>query len=382
MNAQRWLNVIVVVLLLLTTSGCTSMPDIQGNAYATAIGIDYKDGEWVVYAQIINFNTIAHTDQVEIGKEQPVWIGSGRGETLTSALTEVGATSQLLMFWGHLKAVVMSKEALKKDVKEIYSAINRYREIRYTVYVYGTDKDLREVLKQKSLFNMSPLFTTMFTGTQSSAASAFIRPIMANRAISDLDEPGEHAWIPSIGADAFGWTEDMKERPMFKVTGAYFLRNHQLAGWMSVDELQGARWAFPKLERTPLVIGEKHSATAMLMFSNPKLNIKIVDGDDVRFKLQIKVRGFVMELMKEESIAKMEEMAEHQIAEEVMDTFRKGIKKSMDPYGMLEELYRSNPAKYYEEIAGSRFVLSESSLAEVDVKVKLVNTGKYQGKPP
>jgi Ger(x)C family germination protein len=383
MTLRRWGRAVVAGLLLLGASGCTSMPDIQSNAYATAIGIDYKNGMWIAYAQVINFSTIAHSDQVEIGKEQPVWIGSGKGETVATALTDIGATSQLRMFWGHVKALVMSEAALKKDVKEIYSAINRYREVRYTVYVYGTNRDLREVLMQKSLLNMSPLYTTMFTGTQSSAPPAFIQPITANRAISDLNEPGEHAWIPSIGIDTGDWTEDAKPRQMFMLTGAYFFRGNQMATWMSVDELRGGRWAEPELERTPVIIRKDRSPVAMLMLSKPKLAIKIVDEPGgPRFKLYVKTKGFVMELMKEASIAEMEAMAARTIASEVEETFRKAVRKRCDPFGLLEELYRSKPGKFHEVTTGSGFALSERSLRGVEVKVRLVNTGKYQGKPP
>jgi hypothetical protein len=236
---------------------------------------------------------------------------------------------------------------------------------------------------QKSLLNMSPLYTTMFTGTQSSAPLAFIQPITANRAISDLYEPGEHAWIPSIGVDTGDWTEDAKQKQMHILTGAYFFHGSRMETWMSAEELRGGRWAEPELGRTPILIRRDRSPVAMLMFSHPKLGIKIVDGPDgVRFKIRVKTRGFVMELMQEASIAEMEAMAAKAIASEVEETFRRAVRKRCDPFGLLEELYRSKPDKFHEETTGSGYALSERSLAGVEVKVNLMNTGKYQGKPP
>lgn len=381
--ARRWALAAAAGILLIVLSGCTAIPDIQYNAYATAIGIDYKNGKWIAYAQVLNFSTAAQSDQIQIGKEQPVWIGSGTGATVAAALSDVGAVSQLNMFWGHVKAVVMSEEALKKDVQEIYSAINRYREVRYTVYVYGTNRDLREVLQQKSLFNMTPIATTMFTGTQSVAARAFILPITANRAISDMNEPGEHAWIPSIGVDKESWTEDVKPKEMFMVTGAYFFRGNQMANWMSVNELLGGRWAESKLERTHLVIRRDRSPVATLILTHPKLGITFMDdGGEITFKIQVKTKGFVTELLKEASIADLEALASQAIAKEIQDTFKTGVRKHCDPFGVLEELYRSKPGKFHAETTGKAFALSERSLVGVEVKAKLMNTGKYQGKPP
>ncbi|WP_214625957.1 Ger(x)C family spore germination protein [Paenibacillus agaridevorans] len=372
-----------VLIMLLVTGACTAMPDIQSQAYATAIGIDYKNGEWIAYAQVINFSTVAHSDQVDLGPGKPVWIGSGKGDTVASALIRVGETSQLRMFWGHVKVVVISEEALKKGVQDIYSAINRYREVRYTVYVYGTNQNIRDVLMQKSIINMAPLYTMMFTGTQSASKQAFILPVKANRVIAHLNEPGEPAAIPSIGTDGGEWTEDDKPKKMIRLTGMYFFRSNRMSSWMSLEDLYGLRWIEEDLERTPLLIRREGKPLALLMFSHPRSSVGVIPQDDgSQFKVKVKVKGFVMEMMDQASVKEMEKLAEEAIAREVETTFREGVKKKSDPFGLMEELYRSYPSRFRKETTGDRFVLSNKSLAEVVVRVRLTNTGKYQGKPP
>ncbi|GBG11067.1 spore germination protein GerC [Paenibacillus agaridevorans] len=383
MTLKRLALAASVLIMLLVSGACTAMPDIQSNAYATAIGIDYKNGEWIAYAQVINFSTVAHSDQVDLGPGKPVWIGSGKGDTVASALIRVGETSQLRLFWGHVQVLVISEEALKKGVQDIYSAINRYREVRYTVYVYGTKQNIRDVLMQKSIVNMAPLYTMMFTGTQSASKEAFILPVKANRVIAHLNEPGEPAAIPSVGIDGGEWTEDEKPKKMIRLTGMYFFRNNRMSSWMPLEDLYGLRWIEEDLERTPLLIRREGKPLAVLMLSHPRSSVKAIsEGEGSQFRIQVKVKGFVMEIMDWASIKEMEKLAEEAIAQEVEMTFREGVKKETDPFGLMEELYRSNPSRFRKETTGDHFMLSNKSLAEVVVRVRLTNTGKYQGKPP
>lgn len=383
MTGLRIINGLVASMILLVAGGCTVVSDIQNQAYATAIGIDFEDGEWVAYAQVINFSTVGSSDQVTIGEEQPVWIGSGRGKTIASALTNIGESSQLNMFWGHVKAVVITEAALKKDVEEIYSGINRYREVRYTVYVYGTKMDIRDVLKQKSLFNMSPLYTKIFTGTQSSAEQSYILPLTANRAIARLNEPGDPAAIPSIGLDNNSWSEDKKPKPMFKLTGKYYFHGKKMSSWMSLEELIGTRWSDENLERTSLLIRHDGEKVALLRMAHPMIHTQtIMEPTGTRFKLHVKVHGYVMEMMRDASMKEIEQYAEEAIAKEVTDTFYSGVKHKCDPFAVLQALYRTNPKRFHEEVTGDDFALTNRSLAGVDVEVRLVNTGKYKGTTP
>ncbi|SFK13293.1 hypothetical protein SAMN05518846_10910 [Brevibacillus centrosporus] len=79
---------------------------------------------------------------------------------------------------------------MKQGVAEICSTLNRNREIRYNILVYGTKDNLTDILTQKSIFNLSPLDTIMFTGVQMSSQKSFLVPLNGNHAIANLHEKG------------------------------------------------------------------------------------------------------------------------------------------------------------------------------------------------
>ncbi|MFK9116608.1 hypothetical protein ACJEBK_06925 [Peribacillus frigoritolerans] len=48
--------------LFLFLSGCWDEKTIQDFHYITAIGIDFKDGEYIVYTQLVDFAAVAKTE--------------------------------------------------------------------------------------------------------------------------------------------------------------------------------------------------------------------------------------------------------------------------------------------------------------------------------
>lgn len=151
-----WLKWGLIAGLLLLSPGCSDSKPIQNMAYVTAIGLDYKDGHFITYAQVLNFLNVAKSESNEIGKNIPVWIGRGTGKTVTESLSSLSETSQIRMFWGHVKVVVVDEELLKSQaiVRQSYEAINRYREVRYNILLYSTKTPMVDIFKQKSIFNL------------------------------------------------------------------------------------------------------------------------------------------------------------------------------------------------------------------------------------
>ncbi|KQO00626.1 Ger(x)C family spore germination protein [Paenibacillus sp. Leaf72] len=145
-----WIKWSLIASLLLLSPGCFDSKPIQNMAYVTAIGLDYKDGVFISYAQVLNFLNVAKSDKNEIGKNIPVWIGRGTGKTVTESLSSLSETSQIRLFWGHVKAVVVDEELLKSQaiVRQSYEAINRYREVRYNILLYSTKTPIVDILSK------------------------------------------------------------------------------------------------------------------------------------------------------------------------------------------------------------------------------------------
>ncbi|MCC3375346.1 Ger(x)C family spore germination protein [Cohnella sp. REN36] len=380
MRIVRRFALCLILSAVSVLQGCAGAKDIQNLAYVTALGVDFVEGQYIAYVQVLNFANVARTENSQLGKEIPIWVGKGVGETVSGAVSDVSVISQLRLFWGHLKAVVLTENVMRKGVVDTYNALNRYREIRYNVLVYGTKENLRDVLIQKSLLNLSPLDTIMFTAAQLNSQRSFILSVTGNRAVANLNEPAHASMLPSLALARHSWTEDTKDKSMFRVSGAYFFENHQMRSWMSVYDLLGIRWSESKLQRTPVRLPMSGPPTSVVVLSNPRMTIRPVSaGGDVRFDLSVKVHGYVNELIKNNSMTTLERQAGEVIRGEILETYEKAYKLRCDPFNLRETLYRRQPRLFRKLYKGDPFFLRPDAIRDIKVRVHLSSTGKYKG---
>ena len=82
MNKKITLIVSLTAVLLL--SGCWDVTEPQRMYYVDGIGIDYKDGQYEIYMQIINFANVAKTEGPSPQGAQSE-IGFAKGKTMEEA---------------------------------------------------------------------------------------------------------------------------------------------------------------------------------------------------------------------------------------------------------------------------------------------------------
>ncbi|MEK3910060.1 Ger(x)C family spore germination protein [Paenibacillus sp. FSL H7-0331] len=376
----KWVLILAVLLL---ESGCWDSKPIQNMVYVTAIGLDYEEGNFIVHVQTLNFSNVAKSENFEIGKNVPVWLGRGEGKTVSEALTSIYATSQVRVYWGHVRAIIFSDRMLNAtdSVKHAYDAINRYREIRYNILVYGTKEPMTKILTQKSIFNFSPLESIMDTPEDSYSQRSFIPPQYGYRLIAEVSEPGRTAMLPSLATVDDSWTEDQKKKSMFKVDGAYMVNTQELRGWFSGDDLKGARWLYKKMKRAIINIPGNGDPIAALVLKLPKHRIETyLENGELRFNITVEVQAYVDEMVQNTSTKKMEQEAEAVVREEIKSTYLKGVSKQTDILNLLGQLYEKKYKIWKSLSDENQLVLKEDTLNKIDVHVRITNTGTYKGK--
>ncbi|RAV21183.1 Ger(x)C family spore germination protein [Paenibacillus contaminans] len=378
---KKWALVAASTVLLLLQTSCWNSKDIQNMAYVTAVGFDYENGKYMTYVQVLNFSNVAKGEAAEVGKNVPTWIGKGEGVTVTESFNSIYATSQLRIFWGHVKAIVASERFLKNSarVREAYDMANRYREIRYNILIYGTKEPLRNIFAQKSNLNMSPLETLLATPAQTYSQRSYILPLYGYKMIAQFNEPAGAALLPSITLDQRSWTEDLKERTMFKIDGGYFLNGQQFNGWLSEQDLEGYRWLQKKLQRSPINIPDDDSPDAAIVLIKPKPSIHHeVRNGKAYFHVKLSIQAFVDELIRNRSKKEIEAGAAKVIEDQIRKTYEKGLQIKADVLGLGSCLYRDNPKMWHEMQDEGDFALDKDSLDRIEVKVKLQHSGKYK----
>ncbi len=367
------------LLMAVSLTGCWNSKVVQEMIYITSIGLDYENGKYIIYGQLLNFSNVAKHEGTEVGSKIPVWVGRGEGPTITEAAANLYTTSQLRIFWGHVKAIVVTERMMKKGIHNLFDFFSRYREIRYNVWIYGTNENLVDILSQNSIMNLSPLLSVMLNPTDIFYQRSYIPPVYARRFISEFNDPGQTAVMPSISINKDAWKEAEKDVKLLRINGSYYFRDNKVVGWLSEEDLKGIRWAEEKMKRSPLVVVEKGKKAAVLILVRRSYRVEpIVEDGRVRYTMRVKAEAYIDELMKNIPERTIEANANKAVADEIMYTFKKGLSIKADVLQLDKTLYRKMNRKWHEVHKKSSFVLDKDSFKSIEVHVRLLHSGKYK----
>ncbi|MDF2720501.1 MAG: hypothetical protein K0Q59_176 [Paenibacillus sp.] len=378
---NKALKVAAIVLLLLLPTGCWNSREIQYLAYITVLGVDYVDDHFTVYGQVLNFSNVAKSESGQVGSNTPIWIGRGEGKSITEAINSLNRTSQLRVFWSHLKTVICHERLVQNPqlIQQVTDGLNRYREIRYNVLLYGTKDELPDILRQNSLLHLSPLDSLLNTPTQIYAQRSYILPVYGYKIIAQSNEVAQTAILPTIALDKGTWTAGTKKVEMFNIDGAFLFNEHKLAGWLSEPDLAGYRWMQKKLDRALIHIPneEKPKATLVMIKTKPHIKAAYNEGN-VHFHIDLSIQAYLDEMVVDLDEHELEKQAEQVLREQIRTTYLKGVAIGADIFQLGLNLYRSNPKEWREWMSNGG--LDKNSLDQIDVHVHLLHTGKYKNR--
>lgn len=382
LSRTRRLLLLLQASLLLLLSGCWDAKEIQDVAYVSAIGVDYEDHTYRVYVQLISFGNVAKTEGASSGTAQkaPIWIGTGVGKSLNEAFYDLYSTSQLRLFWGHVTSLVYSERFIRKGLSELIDLVNRYREIRYTKWVFGTDEPIDKLFATSPLFNLTPLSSILHQPGEPFRQNSLVVPLQSQRFISLFNEPAETVLLPRLELHKGNWKMEQKPLGMLRIHGAFAFAGGKFVGTVEHENFLGLRWIHPETIRTPLHLYKNGEFIAALVMNKPKPRLECSanpPGSGVKCRLQLTVSGSINELAADVGIPALEREAAAAIENQIRDAYMAGVKKKLDLLQLGNTLYKKKPAQW-NELFGDRFPLNEASLESIQVKTNILFTGKYK----
>ncbi|RIX60467.1 Ger(x)C family spore germination protein [Paenibacillus nanensis] len=374
---------IASAVFALLLSGCWDLKDLQEVNYVRALGFDLKGKEFIVYAQMLDFSSIAKAEGGK-GQQAPAWIGIGRGETLTDAFSDVYRTAQLRLFYGHVSAIVIGEKLLENrdKLKEIYEVLSRYFEIRYTPWIFGTAQPVDKLLAVTSLFSFSQNVTVMHQPQETYKQRSFIRPITMRQFNVDLREPGKTTLLPSLAVSENSMKRGEKSTGMLEMNGAYIINSKdQYRGWVSYETIKGIPWVEPETIRAPVILKSKGEIEASLFLERPKIKIKPhIENGLATYTMRVELTGNMTEMVKPMTESDIERKAEEEVRREILSVFREGLKRKADLLQLEQALYRQNVREWKRLSSQGLAEPKADSLKDVKVIVKVNRTGKTKSR--
>lgn len=378
---RRLSQLFLILSIFVLLTGCWDYKDIQDIHYVTTLGVDYVDGKYEVYVQLVDLSGVAK-QEVKSSEPGKVYVGKHSGKSIAEAINHLYQSAQQRLYLGQVSTFVLTDRALKHNINDIIDAAFRYNLIRYSSNIFATKKPLEELFSIKGFFNLTPLYSELHFPKAVYENISLITPMSLRTFISTYRDVSITTILPTISWSENDWTEDKKKRKTFMIDGAFVHYYKKSLHWYSIDDLKGLRWVTEETNRTPLEF-KKSEGTNYISLSHPKVKIKsFIKDNEAKFDLDIHINGSILEMSKKEPLESFENVVQDYIRKEIEQTYEIGLKRNGDPLGLGQKLYRKElkywKAKGFKE---PNDYLNENSIENIKIKVNLTNSGTLDYHP-
>lgn len=377
---MKWTHRAVIFVTLFLTSSC-DIGNIQDQNYATAIGIDYKNGQYQVFIQMLSFNAVAKKEGGATGEEAKMVISKTEGETLINALFKAYQTAQQRIVWAHVTAIVISESAMEEGLDNIYDGLTRYYEFRPTPWVFGTRDSMEDILSTPGFFGQSSLETLLHNPTETFQQSSIIRPAKLNKIGRELFEPARTTYIPSLSLNKDQWKTNKKDEPKLTFNGAFFLRSEEYQDFFSLEEIKGLRWLENESVRLEFLVPSQKNPDFIAVIEDQVINIETEKiNENYEFKLTFLGKGLISNRLKNNilHVKSMHREAGEVILAEIRELYLLGVERNIDFLNLEHELYRKHNKDWQRLEKKNANILTKSAISEYNATIILEHSGSFK----
>ncbi|XRG80554.1 Ger(x)C family spore germination protein [Rossellomorea sp. GAMAL-10_SWC] len=378
MRKKFWLKKLLIVfpsIFLLT--GCWDTREVEHVWYINALGVDFKNNQYVLYPQFINFSTFAK-QETTMRTPQPIFIGKGTGEILDHSAFDFYKTTQQRVSWEHINTVVFSENILKHgDIRQIDEFFARFFQFRNTMWVFGTKDPIEEVLATGTILNLSPLYTVRDIPNEMTKNYSLFSPLVFYKFRAYFYEPAMTTQIPFLSITK-KWKSDKNDFPLLKYNGSAFVASKRYKGYLSEKDLSGLKWTGKDFTRAPILLKKDGEPVTEIVLKKPKIKtVASIKNNKPHFRMEIRIEGDIFQVVKYLPMKTVKQIAEKTLKKEVEETYKNGVNKGIDVYQLSQILYRNNVKDWKKFEKNGAISLSPSSL-DVEVKVQILTSGQWK----
>ncbi|QDQ02789.1 Ger(x)C family spore germination protein [Lysinibacillus fusiformis] len=375
---KKKISIIVSLSVTLLLSACWDVNEPQRMYYILGIGIDFKDDQYEVFMQIIDFATIAKSEQPNPSSTQAE-VGRAKGKTMEEAFFKLYRSIDQKVFWGHMTYFILSEEAMKSEhAVPIIDSFLRHRETRYQIWTYCTQDPIEEILLITPIIKKSLTASKLSNPLNLGAQESFIKPINLRNLIIGLNEPSHEVSIPLVTINKKWQTTDRFYEET-ALTGIGVLSKDGFKGFIKDDAARGLQWMQNKKSQGAITFKIESSERDYLTVDLEKINLDvkpIVKNNDVKFEIAVTFNATVNGFKGKVTSNEIRKNIIEGVKKEIKTSYEKGLKLDVDIYRLSEQLYRENVKVWKNLESDGKVPLTEDSISKINVHVNKVSPGR------
>jgi spore germination protein KC len=377
----------VTILMTIILTGCWSSKELTDLAIATALGIDYEDGQFIVTAQVINPDEIAGKT---LTSRTAVSTYTAKGHTIFEAIRKLTTVAPRKIYLAHLRIIIFGEEYAKEGIAESLDFISRDHQMR-TDFLFAIAKghkaqDLIKVLTPLEKIPANKLFSSLEASQESWAPTKVVR---LDELIASMTSKGKEAILTGlyvIGDVETGTklqnVEQIASPTRIETDFLGVFKNDQLIGWLNESQSKGFNYITNNVKNTVgwVECGNGGKLTLEIMKSDTKLEGRM-KGDTPKIKIQTTIEANIGDVacvidFTDPNVVKE---IEQKLVERTENIFRDSVEAAKafkaDIFGFGEIISRADHKKWKELESNWSDIFAEKLEIEPKVEVKIRRTG-------
>ncbi|MFE3576797.1 Ger(x)C family spore germination protein [Lysinibacillus sp. NPDC059133] len=375
---RKKITLIVSLLAVLLLSGCWDVTEPQRMYYVDGIGIDYKDGQYEIYMQIINFANVAKSE-APTPQAAPSEIGFAKGKTMEEAFFKLYRSIDQKVFWGHMTFLLFTEDALKNEnAIPVIDSFLRHRETRYQILTFCTKEPIKDILLVTPLLNKSLTASKLSNPMHTKELQTFVEPVDLRKLIIDLNEPSHEVNIPTVAINK-NWETTDGPTTETALTGFGIVSKNGFKGYLNDGDARGIQWMYDKKTRGDVTIKLDNKENDHLTVDLEKLSTEIkpiVKNNKVTFEADIKLNAIINGFEGKVSTDEIRKGIIKEVKKDIKKSYAGGLKIDVDVFRLSEHLYRKDVKTWKKIQKDGKIPLTEDTLSKINITVNKVNPGR------
>ena len=379
---RRSFFLLFVAAITLTLSGCWESTDLDDIAYVHQLAVTYEHGFYHIYMGILDISQVAETSEKQApgGKQSPIWVAKAQGKTVLEAINKVYPTSPERIAWSQFNILILHDSVLHGHLKDVLETLTRYRELRYTAWIYGTHSPVKWIFTSKFPIEKNPLYYYI-TNPIGVEQFGYIFPGMRlNEFIRQLNEPGCTPLLPEIRhlkKQQVKWYNGKKTMDEGSVSSVGVFSAGRFVDWYQSADAAGLLWARTGGIRIPLLL-TKPSRTFVYLHTN-KVKIKSYKKNNkFYYKMQVTGDADVSALSQGINEDELIKTLDQKLASDIRKSYLIGVTLHSDVFNLgqiaYHQLFFIWPTRSLSKTIHS-LQLQPDSLQEIVVKMRITHSG-------
>ena len=362
---------IILILLILCTACQTDAREIDQRTMILGMGIDITEetGEYIVTLQVPVI-TPAEGEAMSANQFETI---SGKGETVWEAITNIESYTPTVLFFGHLKAVLIGERLARQGIDDILDLLDRRAPLANQVYllVIRSKVEVNDFLSQQSpLIQLPSLYLDRFFNADQKLSRTKEVKLFEYRRDSNMI--GNAGTIPLAYSDVNIIIEDMAIFHKGKLVGEFIGKEAGKSELLKKRKLSNHNYTI-QLEQN----GSEVTVSSRISYN---LDINYEKTHPVQITLDIKGKAEVIHISDrefqttKEHLAEIKERMEEDVKKDLEHTINKVKEINLEPWLIGHKIWASD-FDYFESLDWEETGWKNSEITTT-VEIEIEQTGQ------